>query len=488
LAVGDKSKDETVPYGNNRLKLLAKHKKVGQTLVEHLETAIKYQGVRLAYLAPIFEKIDPKALTGFVNEKPTSTMRRCIWYLYEFLTQQRLALENSQASYTPLLDDNYYYTTKNGIRDPRTRVINNMLGNHQFCPMVRKTKKIRLRAGKDLMGVAQAKLLKVRANVNPEQLGRSLEYLYTKETKSSTDIEREDTSNAKMRKFYRVLKTSGTVPVSKRRLLDVQNEIVRSERKDDDYRHGEIYVGEVRPTWKDGFEEYIHFIGPRASDVPDLMSGWLDTHRSLLKGYALPPMMHAAVISFGFVYIHPFNDGNGRIHRYLIHDVLKSRTTTEEDFIIPVSAAILQHEKQYDRVLETLSKSVMAMIDYDLDEEDHSIKINNDIGFMYRYPDLTDHVCFLYDMMEASIGEDLLQEIEYIVKYDAVKRVIEDLYDIPNNKLNLLIQLAIQNDGAISKKKRSHFTNYIQESEIEVLQSSIQRVLEETAARLSDST
>ncbi len=420
LAVGDKAKDETVPYGNYRLRLLAKHKKVGQTLIAHLETAIKYQGIRLAYLVPIFEKIDPVELTAFVKEMPTSTMRRCIWYLYEFLTQQRLALENSQANYTPLLLDKYYYTNQNGVRDPRTRVINNMLGNRQFCPMVRKTKGIKLREGKDLMGVAQAKLLRVRVNVNPEQLGRSLEYLYTKETKSSTDIEREDTSNAKMRKFYRVLKTSGTVPVSKRRLLDVQNEIVRSEKKDDNYRAEEIYVGEVRPTWQDGYEEHIHFIGPRATDVPSLMEGWFGTHRALLKGSALPPMMHAAVISFGFVYIHPFNDGNGRIHRYLIHDVLKSRTTTEEDFIIPVSAAILQREVQYDRVLETLSKPVMAMIDYDLDEGDHSISINNDISYMYKYPDLTDHVCFLYDMMETSISEDLLQEVEYIVKYDAV--------------------------------------------------------------------
>lgn len=30
----------------------------------------------------------------------------------------------------------------------------------------------------------------------------------------------------------------------------------------------------------------------------------------------------AAGIAFGFVFIHPFEGGNGRIHRYLIHHVL----------------------------------------------------------------------------------------------------------------------------------------------------------------------
>ena len=36
----------------------------------------------------------------------------------------------------------------------------------------------------------------------------------------------------------------------------------------------------------------------------------------------LDAVIAAAILAFGFVYIHPFEDGNGRIHRYLIHHVL----------------------------------------------------------------------------------------------------------------------------------------------------------------------
>lgn len=344
--------------------------------------------------------------------------------------------------------------------------------------MIRKTSKVMDWSNKNLMEIAQAELTEMHGSVSPELLGRSVEYLYTKETKSSTEIEKETPPEDKMRKFYQVLKTSGTINLNKRRLLDIQNEIVRGNKKDDDYRKEEIYVGETIPT-SQGYNQNIHYIGPRFSQVPSMMNGLIEMHRSLLLDDSLPAMMHAAILSFGFVYIHPFSDGNGRVHRYLIHDVIKSRIKTEQDFIIPVSAAILQRNDEYDAVLEKISKSVMALINYDLDEKDHSITINNDINYLYRYPDLTDHVLFLYKMMEASISEDLRQEIVYIVKFDAVKKAVEKLHDMPNKELNLFIQLALQNDGKIANKKRKRFYGWVDEENLLNLEGIIFDILED---------
>jgi hypothetical protein len=395
-----------------------------------------------------------------------------------WLTGGRLDLPNSKSNYARLLDDEYYFCCKDGAKNSRTRIINNALGNIDFCAMIRKTPEIIELQYKDLMVEAQQKLMSIHKYVNPELLGRSVQYLYTKETKSSTEIEKESTDEDKMRKFHRVLKTAGAIPLSKRRLLDVQHEIVRSNKKDKDYRTDEIYVGETRPSWHDGVEENIHYIGPKKEHVPNLMKGLLGMHRTLLLDNTLPPMMHAAILSFGFVYIHPFSDGNGRIHRYLIHDVLKSRKTIEQDFIIPVSATILLNNTKYDRVLEKLSKPVMALINYDLDEKDHSITINNDINFMYQYPDLTDHVVFLYEMMKTCISQDLMHEVIYIVKYDAVKKEIEKRYDIPNKELNLLITLVLQNNGTLSARKRKRFLGWIAEAEFQTLERAILTVLE----------
>jgi Fic family protein len=479
LGQGEKSKDEIRPYGSVKIKILAKSKKTGSDIFENIETAINYQGVRLAYLVPIFEKIDSLGLTLFIKKRPKSVVRRCIWYLYEWLMSEKLEVENSQSNYAMLLDDRYYFTASNGVKNSRTRIVNNLLGNKKFCPMVRKTKKILSIADKNIMDMAQTQLNRVHSSVSPELLGRSIEYLYTKETKSSSEIENEQLPTNKMRRFYRILKTSGAINLSKHRLLDIQNEIVHSVKKDDDYREEEIYVGETRLTWLKDWEENIHFIGPKYNQVPSMMEGLLEMHQSIMTEDLLPPLIHASIMSFGFVYIHPFSDGNGRIHRYLIHDILKSRISTEQDFIIPVSATILQRSSEYDEVLEKVSKPIMALIKYDIDEEDHSLTIKNDIHYMYRYLDLTAHVEFLFEMMETSILQDLIQEVLYIIKYDAVKKVIEERFDIPNKELNLFIQLSIQNNGKISNKKRKRFENWIDRHQLESLENVICSLLKD---------
>lgn len=478
LAVGDKKSDEIRPYGVSKVKFLGKNRKVGESVCEHIETAIQHQGVRLQYLVPIFAKIEARELEAFIKDVPTSAVRRCIWYLYEWLTGEQLDIESSKAHYTPLLDDRYYYALTEGEKDPRTRVINNLIGTKEFCPIVRKTPELLEWADKDLMDMALSKLATLHQKVNTETLGRSVAYLYTKETKSSTDIENEDSRTDKTRKFYRVLKNSGTLPLNRRRLIDIQNKIVRSEKKDDGYRGDEIYVGESRLTWLDGEDENIHYIGPMQKHVENMMSGWLETHNKILLDQRIPPMIHAGLLSFGFVYIHPFSDGNGRIHRYVIHDVLKARhSSLDRDFIIPVSAAILARSRDYDRVLETISKPVMALLDYELDPNDNSVSISSDLDYLYRYPDLTAHIIFLYEMMETAISEDLTKEVTYIIKYDIVKSVIEHLYDLPNKDLDLLIRLVLQNNGRVANKKRSRFYGWIPEEALVGLEEVIAKTL-----------
>ena len=68
--------------------------------------------------------------------------------------------------------------------------------------------------------------------------------------------------------------------------------------------------------------------------LPDHVSARPEDLNALIEGMTafdtgpaqkLDPVIAAAILAFGFVYIHPFEDGNGRIHRYLIHHVLAQR-------------------------------------------------------------------------------------------------------------------------------------------------------------------
>ncbi|MBN1365196.1 MAG: Fic family protein [Syntrophaceae bacterium] len=46
----------------------------------------------------------------------------------------------------------------------------------------------------------------------------------------------------------------------------------------------------------------------------------------------MDPLITAAVLAFGFIYIRPFSDGNGRIHRYLAFPAVFLREDIDQGF------------------------------------------------------------------------------------------------------------------------------------------------------------
>ncbi len=68
------------------------------------------------------------------------------------------------------------------------------------------------------------------------------------------------------------------------------------------------------------------------------MDGLLGTAELLIRDADLDPVVLAAVVSFAFVLVHPFDDGNGRLHRWLsvaVDDELRA----ELDFLVSLSRA-----------------------------------------------------------------------------------------------------------------------------------------------------
>ena len=94
----------------------------------------------------------------------------------------------------------------------------------------------------------------------------------------------------------------------------------------------------------------------------------IDAHRRMEKG-AVPAVAHAAAIAYGLVFLHPFEDGNGRIHRFLIHNLLARHGFTPEGLMFPISAAMLKHRADYEASLEAFSRPLMSLVDYSLDDE-----------------------------------------------------------------------------------------------------------------------
>lgn len=462
--------EHSIYYGATKRKIIPRHRKIPDTPYDHMVAAIKYQGIRLHFFAAVFKKVDSEQLSEFIKAKPNSVYNRVVWYLFEWLTGKTLPIEDlASGNYVTLFDSEYYYTLSQGERDKRTRIINNALGTKDFCPTIRKTPEIKELEDINVYETAYSKMQSLGKGLSTDVIGRSINYLYTKETKSSTEIEKESTAPNKMNRFLKAIKNAGLFELSKEKLIDIQNQIVEAATKNNDYRMEEIYVGTTIQKFGE-LDEDIHYIGPLAKHVPSMMKGLLDTHDKLMIDGQVPPLMHATLISFGEVYIHPFTDGNGRTHRYLIHDVMKQRVP-DLKLIIPISAAILKNQDKYDEVLELISKPLLSMLDWELDRDNgNRVIINNDIDFMYRYPDYTEHVKFTYKMMNTAISQDLVQEICLLLAFDEIKKYINSKADIPNSKLDTIVSILIQGDGQVSKAKLNFVSQFLSDSQLTLVE------------------
>ena len=467
-----------IDYGATKRKVIPNTVKIDDSPYAHMHAAIKYQGIRLHFFAAIFKKVNTDELASFIKAKPHSTYNRVIWHLYEWLTGEHLPIDDLKAgNYIKLFDDKYYYTVAEGDKDKRTRVINNAIGTHKFCPTIRKTPEVLALEDINVYETAYMTMQQIGDNLSVDVLGRSINYLYTKETKSSNEIEKEKPDKKKMQRFLNTVKNAGLFELTKEKLIDIQNQIVEESDKTNDYRTTEIYVGTtIRRLGRT--DEDIHYIGALAKHVPSLMQGLLETHHKLMIDGNIPALMHATAISFGEVYIHPLNDGNGRTHRYLIHDVMKQREP-QHNFIIPISAAILKHGKEYDKVLETISRPIMAMVEHELDENNqNTLLVHNDIDYMYRFPDYTDHVVFVYKMMDFAITQDLKEEIYLMLTFDHIKKTINSMVDIPNNMLDKLVSILINNRGAASNAKKPLFYKFLDDEQLTIIEDNAQSFLQ----------
>jgi hypothetical protein len=439
------------------------------TLVGHLRFALRYEPIDLGVLSAAFRTPGAaEEISAWVKSGPTGAYARRAWFLYEWLTGEKLDLPDAGVvTYVEALDKQFHVTAK-GIQSRRHKVTDNILGTPGFAPTVRRTALIA-----DYM--KQAINLEARelvAGCDPEVLARAVNYLYTKETKSSFAIEHEVASGKRAERFVAALQSAASFdPSDAASLVALQNTIVDPRYAAEGFRDFQNFVGET----VGGYREHVHFICPRPVDVGPLMHDWTEM-AGRLKG-STDPVVAAALVAFGFVFIHPFEDGNGRIHRFLIHQVLSTEGFTPPDVLFPISAAILRDRRSYDVVLEAFSKGIQEFIEWRW-AADKSIEVQNDTDHLYRYFDATRLVEFLYGKAAETVRKDLKEELGFVAVYDGAMIALRDIVDMPDRRASLLVRICMQNSGKLSKSKRTEFKE-LSDTEIAQIESAIQELLAE---------
>ncbi|MDD3904775.1 MAG: Fic family protein [Sphaerochaeta sp.] len=430
----------------------------GETIGDHLEFALKYDGVNLALLVKIFEKVAPDTLTEYIKSKPTGKYARRIWFFYEFLTGKQLPIEDlTTSNYVDALEASEYYTVYNGEKSSRHRIVNNLLGPRDFCPVVRRTEKL----SKLDSSYLQKRCEDIVTAYPPQLLRRALSYLYSKETKSSFEIENIKSNASHTEKFIASLELAEKEDFcEKGRLIELQNRIVDPRFKDNDYRVSQNYVGQAVAYQK----EIIHYICPRPENLPSLMAALIASHKRMKTGN-VSPVVHAAVIAYGFVFLHPFEDGNGRIHRFLIHNILSLQKMVPRGLMFPVSAVMLKNPTDYDESLEAFSRPLLQLIDYQLDEMGR-MTVENESACWYSYMDMTAQAEALSVFVTKTIEEELVQELSFLANYDTTKKAIQDIIDMPDRLIDLFIQGCLQNNGNLSARKRVALFDFLTDEEL----------------------
>lgn len=434
----------------------------GDSTGAQLEFALKYDGINLGILAALFEVISEDELISWIKSKPQGKYTRKIWALYEFLTGRELPLTAlDKGKYIDLLDSEIYYTCTRGKRMLRQRVFNNLQGNKNFCPIVRRTEKLKVMENISLLEQCE----KLTQEYPPELLNRALSYLYSKETKSSFLIEHIEPDMSRTEKFIGLLKMAEHKDFCEKSLLiDAQNLIVDPRFLDIDYRMTQNYLGESISFRR----QRVHYICPKPDDLQDLMNGLFQSHALMMQS-DVPAIVHAAIIAYAFVFMHPFEDGNGRIHRFLIHNILSLRQAVPKGLMFPVSAAILNNMKLYDDSLEVFSSPLMHKIKYTLDELGQ-MTVNDSTKNYYSYIDMTPQVEALFEFVELTIKKELVEELEFIASYDKVKKAIQNIIDMPDKLIDLFIKFCLQNDGKLSSSKREKYFSFLVDQELKAME------------------
>ncbi|XKH61532.1 Fic family protein [Halomonas sediminis] len=433
------------------------------SLQGHLTFALKHERVHLEFLARLFTVIPKQEMNNWVSSEPSGRYARRAGFLYEYLSDEALDFPGvSAGNYVPALDDTQYLTSPAPINNPRWRVRNNMPGTREYCPIVLRTERVRQAEQYD----CAEHLARIEAEFGDDLLMRSAVWLTVKESRASFAIEHEQQHADRVQRFAAVLEKAcgrSEQPLSNEELEALQKQILGPRATRYGIRRSPVFVGEV-----EGFNEVVHYIAPHWDDVPSLLDG---LRAFTIRTQGAPSLIRAAVLSFGFVYIHPMVDGNGRISRFLINDVLRRDRSVPEPFILPVSATVTSsviNRRGYDQILELFSRPLMQRYagDWRFGTEqvaEDGVRYNLDFTAYsdalpaWRYPDLTDHVEYLADVVRMTVEQEMPKEASYLRDHRnariRVKRVVEG----PDSDIDRIIRSVRESGGRVSNKLCKEF-------------------------------
>lgn len=439
--------------------------------LDHLLFALKHEGINLPILAEAMPHLAGQELLTRLRESPSSLYIRQACYLWEWFTGQELSdLPTIAGPYGELFDSTKYLTGP-PVKNAKWRIHFNGLGSFNYCPTVRRTPLIEQGIASDIPGRTQAFL----ASLGASNADRALNWAYLSETDSSFAIERETPSQGKAETFVALLHQAHQgMALSEDYLAELQSSTITNPfEKAASFRHEQNWLRSGGTRGAGG----ITYVPPSPELLHALMPGFLAMANTLPR--QIDPIAAASLISFGFVFLHPFMDGNGRLSRFLFHHALCCSGHLQNGLLLPVSVAMKRHEEDYLEALRSLSKPARKLWEVSWIADEQFAFSYRGSPSAYQFWDATDCVEFGFRMAEEALDYDLRRETEFLAKFDKINKALNDEYDIRENDRHLLILSALQNGGRISNHRRKQLANRVQPEAFEFVETLAANVLAE---------
>jgi hypothetical protein len=439
----------------------------GDDFEEQLNFAMRHENVDPLVMKRVFDAVPKRKIEAYVRAAPTGTSVRRAWFLYETLTGRRLNVRDAPKMVAvDALDPEAYVTTAPRV-STRHRVRDNLLGSGRFWPVIRRTKALTEAIELDLSAKARETIARTGAHL----VARAASFLLLADSRASFVIEGELPPRTRLDRWGRAILEAGKNPLTLDEMLRLQRILIEDTRfVHPGLRPDGVFLGERD---REG-EPLPEFIGARPEDLQGLLEGLLEANDRMRQD-GVDAVLKAAATAFGFVYIHPFQDGNGRMHRCLIHHVLAERRFAPPGMVFPVSSVMLDRIDEYRTTLQGHSAPLMPFIEWKPTTQ-KNVEVLNDTADLYRYFDCTAEAEFLYSCVRRTVDEDLPREIDYLRRHDEAIRRIMDTVEMPDRLAENLLLYIRQNHGVLSKKRREGEFKQLRPKEV----TAIERIVRET--------
>ncbi|MEN4902733.1 Fic family protein [Luteimonas sp. TWI1437] len=427
----------------------------------HLQFHLRHEVPHLEFLARLFARSGPAFVQAWVDAEPTGQYARRAAFLYEWLTGDALQVPaRLGGNYVDAIDSAKLVAASPAQvgKVQRWRVNDNLPGTRWFCPTVVKTETVLRAADLDVRALFSA----LASEFGEDLLMRAAAWMTLRESRASFAIEGEADQDSRIQRFADVMaRRTGqdAPPLTHEALAELQREILgdRTTLVHFGIRQSPVFVGErVR------YEEVVHYVAPMPADVPPMLEGLrVFLHRT--QGQS--PVMRSAVVAFGFVYIHPLADGNGRVHRFLVNDTLRRDGVVPDPVILPVSAVITDdagERRGYDRVLDRVSRPLMErvreLVAFEPTLTTYPDGVASNFAFtgaevarpVWRYPDLGPHVVYLSDVIARTLTEQMREESRYLRSHARARAGLKEIVEMPDHQADRVLRSIEQNRGDLS--------------------------------------